>query len=244
MRSRCNPTAADAAELVTHLMLSPPAGAPAEVLAAIEAHDVQTARSQGRLAALSMFGYFAFVPLLAWTGVRDWRVVCALIGCAVASSAQLFVQVRGDRIRRSGIYLNACINAVVLAIVTRIVGPFLIAPTVATSMLIGYASHPRFGRISIVAAILAMGIAVPWVLELAGVLSPTYAFEGGALVLSSPVVAFRSAPIQVACASLLVALLAVVGILSRTIASRQRDAAHQLELQAWHLRQILPSEKM
>ena len=239
-----DPTATDAAELVTHLMLSPPASAPVEVERAIEAHDIGTARSQGRLAALAMFGYLAFLPLFAWTGVHDWRVVVGLVGFAVASSVQLFVQVRGDRIRRRGIYLNACINAVVLSIVTRTVGPFLIAPSLATAMLIGYASHPRFGRITVIGAILGAGIAVPWILELAGVLSPTYAFVDGNLVLSSPVVAFRSAPIQLACALLLVALLAVVGLLARSIAIRQRAAAHQLELQAWHLRQILPAGKV
>jgi len=130
---------------------------------------------------------------------------------------------------------------VLLAVVVRIVGPFLIAPSLATAMLIGYAAHPRFGRISVVAAILGAGIAVPWLLELAGVLSPTYAFADGKLELSSSVMRFTSAPIQIASALLLVALLAVVGLLSRAIARRQRVAAHQLELQAWHLRQILPS---
>ena len=54
-----DPTAADAADLVTHLMLLPPSTAPVEVEAAIDAHDIGTARSQGRLAALSMFGYLA-----------------------------------------------------------------------------------------------------------------------------------------------------------------------------------------
>ena len=236
-----DPTATDAAELVTHLMLSPPASAPVEVEAAIEAHDVHTARAQGRLAALSLIGYFAFVPLLVWTGVRDWRFVIALIGVAMASAAQVVFMVRGDRIRQSAIYVSAGINAVLLAVVVRIVGPFLIAPSLATAMLIGYAAHPRFGRISVVAAILCAGIAVPWLLELAGVLSPTYAFADGKLELSSSVMAFTSAPIQIASALLLVALLAVVGLLSRAIARRQRVAAHQLELQAWHLRQILPS---
>ena len=40
---------------------------------------------------------------------------------------------------------------------------------------------------------------------------------------------------------LLVVLLAVVGLLSRGLAMRQRDATRKLELQAWHLRQIVPT---
>jgi hypothetical protein len=40
---------------------------------------------------------------------------------------------------------------------------------------------------------------------------------------------------------LLVVLLAVVGVLSRGLARRQRDATRKLELHAWHLRQVVPS---
>jgi hypothetical protein len=38
-----------------------------------------------------------------------------------------------------------------------------------------------------------------------------------------------------------VALIAVTAILSRTIALRHREATRRLELQAWHLRQIVPT---
>jgi len=93
----------------------------------------------------------------------------------------------------------------------------------------------------VIAAILAASVAVPWALELAGVLSSTYEFVDGSIVLHSSVVVFRSAPVQVAFALLLVALLAVVALLSRMMAERQRDASRRVELQAWHLRQLVPA---
>jgi hypothetical protein len=40
---------------------------------------------------------------------------------------------------------------------------------------------------------------------------------------------------------LLVGLLAVVGLLSRSMAKRQREATRRLELHASHLRQVVPS---
>jgi len=83
---------------------------------------------------------------------------------------------------------------------------------------------------------------VPWALELVGLLAPTYHFTpGGELVLSSSIVRFSSLPVQLAFAVLLVVLLAVVGLLSRGLAKRQRDATRELELHAWHLRQVMPS---
>lgn len=87
--------------------------------------------------------------------------------------------------------------------------------------------------------ILAASIAVPWCLELAGVFPSTYSFAHGALVLRSAVIDLGAVPVQLANALLLVSLLAVISLLSRLMAERQREASKRAELQAWHLRQLV-----
>jgi hypothetical protein len=89
---------------------------------------------------------------------------------------------------------------------------------------------------------LAGGVVVPWILEIAGVLSPTYRFtDAGELVLASGVLRFSSAPVQLAFAGLLLALVVVVAVLTRGMARAQRTAARPVELQAGHLRQLVPT---
>lgn len=129
-----------------------------------------------------------------------------------------------------------------IGFVCRMVGPFIIAPTLVATTLMGYAAHPRFGRIGAFAAILALSVAVPWALELAGVVSPTYRFEHGDIVLTSSIITFGEAPVQLAFALLMVVLLVVVALLTRMMAERQHAASRQIELQAWHLRQLVPSD--
>ncbi|CAN5887105.1 hypothetical protein BH11MYX3_BH11MYX3_25990 [soil metagenome] len=236
-----DPTASEAADLVTRLMLEPPKTTPVEVEEQVARLDTASAQTQGRLAAYSMIGYLAFVPLLLWTGVRTMPFVAAFAGLAIASGVQVWMLTRRDRITTRGIYLNALINALLIAIVCRMVGPFIIAPTLVTTTLMAYAAHPSFGSIRIISAILAGSVAVPWALEAAGVLESTYRFVGGELILSSPVVTFNAVPVQIAFAALLVALVTVVALLTRVLAVRQRDATRKVELQAWHLRQILPT---
>ncbi|HEV7559058.1 MAG TPA: serine/threonine-protein kinase, partial [Kofleriaceae bacterium] len=180
-----DPTAADAADLVTRLMLEPPKVAPTEVDERVDELDLVAARAQGRLAATSLFGYLGFVPLLLWTGVRDAGFVAAFVIVALASATQIFLLTRRTRITTRGIYANACLNAVLIGLICRMVGPFIIAPTLAAVTLMGYAAHPRFGRIGIIATILALGVAVPWVLEITNVIDPTYRFEDGTIRLSS-----------------------------------------------------------
>jgi serine/threonine-protein kinase len=237
-----DPTAAEAADLVTHLMLKPPRAVPAEVEHEIAAIDNESARHQGRLAALAMLGYLGFVPLLLWTGVRNPGFIVAFAILAAGSCLHVLALSRRDGIARRGIYLNACINAVLIGLIARMVGPFIIAPTLAMTTLMAYAAHPRFGRMSIMALIFGAAVAVPWILELLGVLQSTYRFSAdGELVLASSIVRFSALPVQLAFAALLVLLLAVVGVLSRGLAKRQRDATRTLELHAWHLRQVVPS---
>ena len=239
-----DPTAADAADLVTLLMLRPPTQVPIEVKQKIAAIDTDTAREQGRYAALSMLGYLGFVPLLLWTGVRDVTFVVAFAVLAAGSGAQVYLLTRGTTIARAkrGIYLNACVNAVLIALIARMVGPFIIAPTLVVTTLMAYAAHPQFGDMRIMAVILGSSVVIPWGLELLGVLSSTYRFtEKGELVLHSDILTFSSAPDQIAFALLLVSLVAVVGLLSRMMAMRQREATRQLEIQAWHLRQVVPT---
>jgi len=236
-----DPTATEAGELVTRLMLEPPKQVPAEVESALSTRDTEAARTQGRLSAIAMIGYLCFIPFLVWTGIRDvtWVPIFAMV--AILSGVQVFALTYKERINPAGIYLNACINAVLIGIVCRMVGPFIIAPTLVTTTLVAYAAHPQLGRMHIVALILSAGVVVPWALEIAGVLAPTYRFDGGAIHLSSPIIEFSAIPVQLAFALLLVALVTVVGVLSRGLAANQREATRKLELQAWHLRQIVPS---
>jgi serine/threonine-protein kinase len=239
-----DPTASEAADLVTRLMLEPPKETPAEVEAQVARLDTESARTQGRLAAYSMIGYLAFVPLLVWTGVRDMTFVIAFAALAILSGGQVYSLTRKDKISKRGIYLNALINAGLIAIVCRLVGPFIIAPTLVTTTLMAYAAHPSFGSIRIVSAILAGAVAVPWFLEAIGVLDSTYRFVNGELILSSPVLTFSAVPVQLAFAALLLLLVAVVALLTRVLAVRQRDATRKVELQAWHLRQIVPTTRV
>ncbi len=163
-----DPTATEAADIVTRLMLVPPPEMPAEVADSMARQDAEAARAQGRLAAASVLGYLAFVPLLWWAGIKDVAFIVALQLLALASAAQIYFMTRGERVPVVGIYASAVINAVLVGMICRMVGPFIIAPSLAGATLIAFAAHPRFGHIGIIAAILGAGVAVPWLLELAG----------------------------------------------------------------------------
>jgi serine/threonine-protein kinase len=236
-----DPTATEAADIVSHLLLAPPVDVPAEVERRLDAIDLDTGRSQARLGSVMMTSYLWFIPLLWWTGIRDGTLVIALAAVSLLASAQVHWMSRRNDFPYGAIYMSSVIIAVLIALVARIAGPFLIAPTLVLTNLMAYAVHPRFGRMPTIAAILTAGVAVPWFLEVVGVLEPTYRFEGGALVIASPAIMFSSAPMQLGFAVLLVLNSGITAVLLRSMASKQREITKQIELQAWQLRNIVPT---
>ena len=71
---------------------------------------------------MSMLGYVGFVPFLIWTGVRDASIVIAFVAVAIASGLQMLTLIRRDKLTSAPIYLNACINAILIGLICRIVG--------------------------------------------------------------------------------------------------------------------------
>jgi hypothetical protein len=225
---------------VAQLVLTPPRETPPEVQARIAAIDDDHARTQGRMQALSLLCYLVFIPVMLWTGVRSWPVVAALAPLALFTAAHIRWVTKRPGLSLPSLYLNVALNAVIIGLVVRTSSPFFFAPTLVAITLMAYMAHPRFGRASVVAILLSSGILVPWVLEEVGVLSPTYHFVDGGLVLQSPVLAFSAAPIQIASIGALAAACIVVIALSRNIAARQRNAAKRLETAAWQIRDLVP----
>src|SRR6185295_8926086 len=123
-----DPTLTEAADLVTRLMLETPRPMPDEVEHLVDALELATAKAQARMGAIALTAYLAFVPLLLWMGVREPRVVAAFTAFAVLSVAHLYAISRRSAISRLGIYATACLQAALIALVCRLVGPFLIAP--------------------------------------------------------------------------------------------------------------------
>jgi hypothetical protein len=95
-------------------------------------------------AAIALF----FLPILWWTGVREWTIVFAFAACAVISALQIYVMSRRSAIPHAAIYLSA-----VIGLVCRMVGPFVITPALVLTTLMAFAAHPSFGQVRIIAGV-------------------------------------------------------------------------------------------
>jgi serine/threonine-protein kinase len=148
--------------------------------------------------------------------------------------------------RRDGVSLiypfGALISCgVAIAWSSRVVGPLILTPVAAVVSVLGFSLiNPRNHRI-IAGLVAASTLAVPILLEVTGVISPSYRFEGGRIIIEPHLVSFSNP------ALLLVLVLGVnLGLLAVTIAFigwiRDRLAHYEelAVLQAWHFRQLAP----
>jgi serine/threonine-protein kinase len=235
-----DPESTEAASLVTQLMLEPPRELPAPLTKRLADVDLETIMRMGRSMAVAMSAYFLFLPLVVWAGVRDWRIF-------VAGFALVCIEVIGGLMIATGrtrqILWAFVANSVLLILFSRVASPFVLIPGLAGGAAVAWIAFPTLiHRPWIAITSTLASFLVPLALEAAGLWEPTWELSGGKLVISSSAVNLDGAPAVVLLVLANVATLLAMTLLVRSLAVAQRAAQRQLEIQAWHLGQLLPVE--
>jgi serine/threonine-protein kinase len=232
---------ARALELLGALLREPPQTRPREVEEEIEAAYVESRRVGLRRASLwyCLIGPTFLVPAWALMGLRSTTLAAVCLATFAAAGVAAWITTHyGSFTRRfpvitltSGIALGLvayCFGAMVFA-------PTLIVVNTMVHIVVGRRSHRFY-----IVAIGVLSLFVPFVLELTGVISPSFAFHDGALVLTSRLVSLEEPWATVFFAVVHFGLV-VGGSLG---IRRYRDAVAIGEersiMQAWLLRQLVP----
>jgi serine/threonine-protein kinase len=228
----------DAARLVSQLMLEPPPALPAELEQRLAAIDDGVIRKQSALAMRAMLTYFALLPFVIWMGVHDWRPLAIAYGLLAFNLASAFLTSRG---KRPTLVTTVFINAASLMVFGRLFGPFVFIPALLTGVCVAIILlPPLLARPALVIGTFVAAFLAPIILEAAGVWTATWDVVGNQLIVTSPVVDLQLAPTVVMLVLTSVSMLIVAPMLVRTLGVMHRDARRKVEVQAWHLEQLLP----
>ena len=220
-------------------MLEPPREVPAEVDARVTEIEEETSRDKVRLMGRSMLGFLLVLPTVMLIGVRSWTPLVAftiMVLVNVASSAYFARRAEPPKLR--AIAWSATLFSLLVAVMARAFSPFLLAPAIAAVAVVMFTVDPRAPwRTIIVMHVVA--VLVPWLAEHVGLLPRTMFAAGGDLVLRADA-AYMSFPAgELGFATFVIAVVVVCGFLGNQLAIRQREAFRSVELQAWHLRQLV-----
>jgi len=229
-----DPQLSGAAELVSRLMLEPPRERPREVQRMIEADNAETTRRQAMAGVLGYLGFLALVPALFEHGAKSAAYMSAFLIALGFNIVSLVLLAH----RKLGIASVALGNAVLVALLSNMFSPFMIAPAVAalvTMALVISPSYERVRAVIVIGLLYMLAVLVPWFAELAGWLPSTMDFEGERLVIG-PTAIPLTAPGLVLYTIALIGSAAGMAHLNRRA---EREVRERLHLQAWHLRQLV-----
>jgi serine/threonine-protein kinase len=182
-----------------------------------------------------------FLVLAALNGITDVWIFAGIAAYTVIL-ASVAVQIsKRELSTREMVYVTIG-NAALVALMSRIFGSLIVAPAVTCIMALSLTSYPqnidrgRFVITTIVASWL-----LPVFLEIAGILQPTWRVVEGAIVSTSPMVEIGGTATVALIVVTNVMTIVVFALFANQLAMSRRDAQRQVEIQAWHLRRLLPS---
>jgi serine/threonine-protein kinase len=235
-----DPTNEDAVRTLMDMMTTAPSETPPEARAAMEADARLGVRVGARWSVPGYLAWFLHLPLLLWMGIRSWPayLVCTLAWVTAAGAA--YVTSRRPPRYDSQPVLLTLTSALGVATTTTICGPYMLSPTLAAigAMLL----HMAPGRRGRVPAVLAhcLAIAVPALLQWAGVLPPSYAFYGDSLTIAAGMLYFPPIPTHAFLLGSNLMVIVAAAILMARFRNGLTSVEERLHVQAWQLRQLVP----
>jgi serine/threonine-protein kinase len=230
-----DPKSRDAAALVGRLMLEPPERMPPEVVSQVATIDQTYARAQWRAVMIAYLSCFATLPLVIVQGVTDWRPMTALYGLIGVLSALSWRNMVKPRVA-----LTIALNFALLFVLARVTTPVIIFPGAVIVCGVSWMSYPSFidrpySALTLLVALMLGPVAV----EELGIVSRTWSIAAGRVELRSTALALtNTSPFTIIAVGVIMAIAG--GYMAHAIARSRRDMQRKLELQAWHLRKLLP----
>ena len=242
-----DPTNEPAMRALAQVITAPPRELPREVLASLEAASAARYRRLLHDAVVfDLVGTALLAPMAMWMGVRSWAQIGAW-GALTAASTTIKLVVSRRAVKtsgalRCGAYAAYTLTVVAYACLSRGFGPLIFTPGVLAVVTFVYGmSHDARQRFIVLSTGCA-GLCAPLLLEVLGVLPPSYVFEGGQMRILSSTVSFPEVPTLVALTVAGLFMILAPGLLMGHLQRGLREAELRSLLHAWHLRQLLPEE--
>jgi hypothetical protein len=179
----------------------------------------------------------AVAPILWWAGIVEWWPIVATYA---AVTLFIVTGIFQDRLGRAAIFVPLGLSVIALFTLSRVTSPFLIAPGIGGIFMSSFAAYPPLvDRQWIPLASVIAGFAIALVVELVGALPSTLAIGDGAITISNLATRAREPATEwFLVLALFATLIAAAGI-ARQMALDRREAQRDLEIRAWHLRQLV-----
>ncbi len=236
-----DPQSVDAGALVTQLTFEPTGDFPEQLRSELRAGEVTMQRRQGRAAMGSFVVVLLYLAIAATNGVMNLPFVIGIV-VFLAVHASIVWRITQRPASVNQMLIVAFSNGLLVSLLSRSLGSMIVVPAVTCIMALSLTSYPQLiDRKWAVIAFLVVSWLTPVILEQVGVLEPTWAVVGRSVVLTSHVMAIGGIHTALLLVGSNIVIFVVFALFASAVASSRRDAMQRAEIQAWHLRQLLPA---
>ncbi|TMQ06301.1 MAG: hypothetical protein E6J90_46710 [Deltaproteobacteria bacterium] len=237
-----DPELAEAADLVTALIVEPPRELPPALVESLDAAERAANRVRAKTAAIAFAAVLPFIAVVPLFEIRSWPL---LLGFNAAVAGMAVVSWLSYRRGAPFAPVSLVTTFATTLLVSRLAGPFLAMPVVIGGIAVALmAITPLLRRPWIVIAWIALAMIAPIALEAVGALGRTYWWEGDTIRIRSAVVGGGATTLEIALVVANVLFIAMTALFARATNRDRRTAERRLHIQAWHLRHLLPDRSL
>ncbi|MCC6558461.1 MAG: hypothetical protein IT372_36450 [Polyangiaceae bacterium] len=239
------PTNAEALRALAAVITSPPRRAPAAVEEEVEGLAAARHRIALRYGvAIDLVGVSVTAAALLWMGLRDARVILALVSLTLGSSAFKIIAARARRKRtmRAFGYGAYLLNLLAVLSASRIFGPLFFVPAPVALFTTAYCMVADSGFRRAVMVTGCAGLLAAVGMELAGVAPSSYSFHGGQMTILSQAASLPEIPTLIGLTASNLVLTLAPALMAMRLQRTLMAADRRSVTQAWQLRQLLPDE--
>jgi eukaryotic-like serine/threonine-protein kinase len=230
-----------AADLLGRLILEPPKQVPLEVEERLADLDDRSSRTQASSFLPAYISCIVVLPFVIWMGLHTALGIGLYLGSTALNAATCaYVIHKRRRTTALDMYVALGTNLSLIFVTTRIFGPVLIAPGIAIVIAMAFGADTRLRATKVVGLSIA-ALLIPFVLELVHLWPESFLTIDGDIRIHTEGFAARLPQAHIAFVFYFVMVTLVSGLASRRLAANERTALRTVELQAWHLRQLVRS---
>jgi serine/threonine protein kinase len=233
-----DPTATEAADLVTSFLVEPPRELPAELVASLADAERQASRVRSKKAMVAFILPCTFVVLVPLVDVRSWPLLIAFFAVMLGLAAMAWASYRRGQVIVPLALASTLVGCVVFS---RVAGPFILTPVFTAAVLIGVSAIPWMtARRPAIIGFAIVASSLPVALEVVGLFDRTWWSAGDVLVTRSAMLAVHGWVEPVALVAANTFFTTILGLFALAITRDRTSAQRELHIQAWHLRQLIP----
>jgi eukaryotic-like serine/threonine-protein kinase len=232
-----------AVSAMARLLLKPPTRLSKEAEEELAREEERERRTTARDGAIAFLAWFGLSPLLLFAGIRSVAVwVSIIIVVGISGIVAAWIAYRRQRPDDSSAWILLGMSTAAIGLAATYLGPFVLVPGWACQNTLVFAMYGRATTRFTIVGIGTLAIIVPLMLELAGIVPPSFVFEHGRLTLLPRLVDIPPTPTLLLLVIGNIAMVLVPALIVGRLRDQALDTRRELVAHLARLRQLVPDE--